>query len=184
MQVQEQGAVLPAPLLLANVLELAEQLVVNRHTSGDENSSSERPARHAVAAQRSVSCPTAFFTSDSNLVIFPVETGTAMPQPTATSTDNRVAVPAKYPEQTIEQTIDERASVYGNYSNTALIAQDIKFAMAGRYGLAPDMRESLDLIATKISRILSGDPNNVDNWHDIAGYALLIEQRLRKKKDA
>ena len=28
-------------------------------------------------------------------------------------------------------------------------------------------------------KILNGDPNYVDNWHDIIGYAKLIEDRLR-----
>lgn len=39
------------------------------------------------------------------------------------------------------------------------------------------------MIAGKIARIINGDPNYVDSWHDIAGYATLIEQEL-KEKDA
>src|SRR5690606_10084595 len=30
----------------------------------------------------------------------------------------------------------------------------------------------------KIARILIGDPNYADNWHDIQGYAKLVEERL------
>ncbi len=37
--------------------------------------------------------------------------------------------------------------------------------------LSATQRESLDLIATKIARILSGDPNHEDHWLDIEGYA-------------
>lgn len=33
--------------------------------------------------------------------------------------------------------------------------------------------EALDMIATKMSRILSGDPSHEDHWDDIAGYAHL-----------
>ena len=43
--------------------------------------------------------------------------------------------------------------------------------------LPPAMKESLDLIATKIGRVLHGDFNAKDTWHDIAGYATLAEER-------
>lgn len=33
--------------------------------------------------------------------------------------------------------------------------------------------EALDLMATKQSRIVSGDPTFADHWDDIAGYARL-----------
>lgn len=32
--------------------------------------------------------------------------------------------------------------------------------------------------AHKQARILNGDPNYADSWHDIAGYATLVEQEL------
>lgn len=34
------------------------------------------------------------------------------------------------------------------------------------------------MIVHKIGRILNGDPNYADSWHDIAGYATLIDQQL------
>jgi hypothetical protein len=46
----------------------------------------------------------------------------------------------------------------------------------------PDMQESLDMIATKIARILIGDPYHHDNWIDIAGYAMLIANRLQQQE--
>jgi hypothetical protein len=48
--------------------------------------------------------------------------------------------------------------------------------------LSADQRESLDMIQHKIGRILCGDPDYADSWHDIAGYAMLVEQRLNKPK--
>lgn len=36
--------------------------------------------------------------------------------------------------------------------------------------------ESLDLILTKIARILSGDPNEPDHWRDIEGYARIANK--------
>jgi hypothetical protein len=43
-----------------------------------------------------------------------------------------------------------------------------------------DMKESLDLICNKISRIVNGDPWYHDSWHDIIGYARLVEERLER----
>jgi len=39
-------------------------------------------------------------------------------------------------------------------------------------------KQALTVIADKIARMLSGDPNYADNWHDIQGYAKLVEDRL------
>jgi hypothetical protein len=44
---------------------------------------------------------------------------------------------------------------------------------------ADDQWEALEMIASKMSRIVNGNPDKVDNWHDIAGYATLIADRLR-----
>lgn len=87
----------------------------------------------------------------------------------------------------VEITLEARKSKYGDYLNgTSATAQAIKEAMHGapnwRAGkLATDMRESLDMIANKIARILSGDFEYADSWHDVAGYAKLVEQRLTGK---
>lgn len=50
----------------------------------------------------------------------------------------------------------------------------------GSYGdhLAPDQQEALDMICHKIGRIINGDPDYADSWHDIAGYAQLVADRL------
>ena len=40
--------------------------------------------------------------------------------------------------------------------------------------------QALDLIATKLARIITGDPDYSDNWHDIAGYATLVEQEIAR----
>jgi len=46
--------------------------------------------------------------------------------------------------------------------------------------LDADQQEALEMIAHKIARILNGDPNYVDSWVDIAGYAKLVADRLAK----
>lgn len=77
---------------------------------------------------------------------------------------------------TTRELLDKRSETHGDYRSNARLAQSLKDAMRNEPGwerLSQTQRESLDLIATKISRILSGDPSEPDHWHDISGYALL-----------
>jgi len=82
----------------------------------------------------------------------------------------------------IDTILKERESTHGDYINTSNVAQKIKNSISNNntVPVALDMRESLDMIATKIARIICGNPNNIDSWDDIAGYATLISNRLRK----
>lgn len=92
---------------------------------------------------------------------------------------------APKPPPGIDATLAERGKNYGPFIENARIAQDLKDALhkSPKWAtLQPDMKEGLELIASKIGRMLSGDPNYVDSWHDIAGYALLIEKRLTTKE--
>ena len=64
-----------------------------------------------------------------------------------------------------------------------IIAQDVKERMRGTSGwsnLSAHQRESLEMIAHKISRILNGNPNNHDSWIDIAGYAKIVAERIHR----
>ena len=82
----------------------------------------------------------------------------------------------------IEQTLTERGERYGDFAEHARIAQGLKDIMwneAGWSRLTPAMRQSLEVIADKIARILNGDPTYADNWHDIQGYAQLVEKTLQ-----
>lgn len=82
----------------------------------------------------------------------------------------------------LQKTLDERGSRYGDFSNHARVAQAIQNAMRGEgdnwFGLPDIHKQALTVIADKIARILTGDPNYADNWHDIQGYARLVEERL------
>lgn len=80
----------------------------------------------------------------------------------------------------VEATLAERGARYGDFSHHALIAQKVQDTMRetrGWQNLTPDKRQALTVIADKIARILSGDPEYRDNWHDIQGYAKLAEDR-------
>lgn len=81
----------------------------------------------------------------------------------------------------IAETLAERGSRYGSFVEHARIAQQIKAAMADSPNwakLAPDQREALEMIAHKAARILNGDPDFHDSWHDIIGYTKLVADRL------
>ena len=81
----------------------------------------------------------------------------------------------------INTTLTERGNRYGLFSDHAIIAQALQDVMREPIGwskLAPDQKQALTTIADKIARILNGDPEYLDNWHDIIGYARLIEKRL------
>ena len=77
--------------------------------------------------------------------------------------------------------IAARHETHGDYADTARYAQHLKTTMHNTRNwirLSPDKREALDLIATKLARILSGEPNEPDHWLDLEGYARLARERL------
>ena len=84
----------------------------------------------------------------------------------------------------VGRTLSSRHDVYGDIETLMNLSQGIQFAMSlGKnwHGLPPAQREALQMIASKIARILNGDPNYRDNWHDIQGYARLAEERCRDR---
>lgn len=87
-------------------------------------------------------------------------------------------------ESSVDATLAERGKRYGKFTGHAQVAQRLKdviyYALAseGRARLADDQKEALDMICHKMARIVNGDPNYADSWHDIAGYAKLVEDRL------
>lgn len=81
----------------------------------------------------------------------------------------------------IATTLKERGTRYGAFIDNAAVAQSIKYALRGGAAwdlMTVDQREALEMIAAKMSRIVTGDPHYADNWHDIVGYARLVEDRL------
>lgn len=91
----------------------------------------------------------------------------------------------------IEDTLKDRGERYGNFEDHAMITQRLKQVArefseksATRDKMDVHHWEALDMIFHKIGRILNGDPDYVDNWHDIAGYATLVEQILAPAKRA
>lgn len=84
----------------------------------------------------------------------------------------------------VNEMLAGRESRYGSFQGHAKIAQGLKAVMherSGWDGLADDQKESLEMIQHKIARILNGDPNYLDNWVDLVGYAQLVVNRLEKE---
>lgn len=80
----------------------------------------------------------------------------------------------------LNDTLAERGGRYGDFTDHAAIAQGLQDVMraAPRWAkLDPVKKQALTTIADKIARILNGDPDYRDNWHDIQGYAKLAEDR-------
>jgi hypothetical protein len=78
---------------------------------------------------------------------------------------------------TIKKVLDDREKRYGQYQVVSKISQELKYIMqySPNYATMPDyMKESLDLIANKLARILNGDPLYDDSWRDISGYCTLV----------
>lgn len=83
----------------------------------------------------------------------------------------------------INDTLQERGKRYGAFRDQAVICQGLKhvmrFSPSSKWeDLSADQQECLDMIANKVGRILNGDPDYADSWHDIVGYAKLVEDRL------
>lgn len=75
-----------------------------------------------------------------------------------------------------DRIIAERAKTHGPFDVQARVSQGIKRVVAeglGGRSLPAAQREALDLIATKIGRVVAGDADFPDHWDDIEGYARL-----------
>ncbi len=90
----------------------------------------------------------------------------------------------------ITDTISDREKKYGSFAANAYIAQglqNIARSTTGWYGLPDTQREAIEMIFHKIARQINGVKDYPDNFHDIAGYALLAEQeilsQLREKSE-
>lgn len=81
----------------------------------------------------------------------------------------------------INSTLTERGKRYGTFKDHANVTQQIKSVIFGfnpSLRLENDQKEALEMIAHKLGRIINGDPDYADSWHDIAGYAQLVADRL------
>jgi hypothetical protein len=79
------------------------------------------------------------------------------------------------------QLLRDRGPTHGDYEHPARLAQMIKATFSeGRNwaSLPPIQKESLELKATKLARILQGNRACKDHWLDDAGYSQLVVDSL------
>lgn len=84
--------------------------------------------------------------------------------------------------------LEERGKTHGNFSDQFNTAQRLKETLRealeaktiSRQHEVPSaaMREAMEMICTKLSRICHGNAYHKDHWDDISGYALLISGKL------
>ena len=87
------------------------------------------------------------------------------------------------PVTSVDTVLNDRAKDYGKFIEGAEIMQMLKrlvhnYIEARGTQLAFDQREAIDMIIHKLGRIINGNPDKVDSWRDVAGYATLVADRL------
>ena len=88
----------------------------------------------------------------------------------------------------VNATLAERQSTYGNFEDVAFVTENIMSILAqtrvnGLNDLPHTHRMALYMIASKMARIVSGDFNHLDSWHDIGGYSKLIEDLIKENNN-
>ena len=85
----------------------------------------------------------------------------------------------------VNETLKERGKVYGDYKGGSEFRANVMELIADRYakvnhgGMPAIHMVYVYDIVNKLSR-LAATPYHIDTWHDIAGYATLVEKALRK----
>lgn len=83
----------------------------------------------------------------------------------------------------INNTLATRQATHGCFGTNATVSQGLKEVLYHQPNyefLTPVEREALDVICTKLGRIMSGDPHFDDHWADIAGYSELVRKDNRE----
>jgi bcepNY3gp66 len=88
----------------------------------------------------------------------------------------------------IDEILAERGKTHGKFWEHAKVSQELKEAISCHFdthanSLSPQQQEALEMICHKIARIVAGNPNFVDHWRDIAGYATLVADELEEQDE-
>lgn len=83
----------------------------------------------------------------------------------------------------VESTLAQRQNVHGDYARSA----GVKDELLRRLECTPNFeqmdsvgRTTLRMIVEKLGRIMFGDWSFADHWHDIAGYATLMDRHCQE----
>ena len=86
--------------------------------------------------------------------------------------------------KSVVDTLNERQSQYGDFSSVADTTQMLFKSLKDGDSfedMTSSQIEALHMICSKMARIVNGNPDYLDNWHDISGYATLIEKELKNE---
>lgn len=78
---------------------------------------------------------------------------------------------------TIDDVLNQRQQTHGDFNRNAEIAQRLKDVLksgTNYYDLTYLETEALDMIASKLARIVNSPSYHADNFIDISGYAQLV----------
>jgi len=84
-------------------------------------------------------------------------------------------------KKVITTKLKARKGTHGDYIENFRVIQNLKATMKDSVNweqLPLEQKESLEMIAVKVGRVLSGDFDVADHWEDIEGYSHLISQDL------
>ena len=80
-----------------------------------------------------------------------------------------------------QETLNDRQSTYGDFKDVAQTTEQLFQVIKGGASFVDftdEQRMALYMICSKIARLTNGDVNYIESWHDISGYATLIENSL------
>lgn len=83
----------------------------------------------------------------------------------------------------VDSTLAERQAQYGSFEDVSFVTENIISVLKRcNYDEMPNPHKmAMYMIASKIARLVSGDCNHLDSWHDIGGYSKLIENLIEGK---
>jgi len=88
----------------------------------------------------------------------------------------------------LDQTLLERGCRYGAFIDVANRTNNIFAAILNNAPQLPSTtplyREAIHMIAHKLARLVNGQINDLDSWHDIAGYAMLVHNQITADQEA
>lgn len=80
--------------------------------------------------------------------------------------------------------LEDREQTHGDFAKVAKMASELRGVLEGNGRWSDVQCEALTMIATKLARIGCGDPDVIDHWEDIAGYAQLVARDLQRQSVA
>ena len=81
----------------------------------------------------------------------------------------------------LSKTLADRQKTHGDFQQVAKVAESLMNNIEFQR-LSASQSFAVRMIVGKLARIVCGNPNEPDHWHDIAGYAALVENELNNHR--